>query len=190
MLFGIAFFCLLMWNERPAEKLIILLLGARDAPIPSEIHLQKEMFLLSRSYSTIQDTYQFSSFYLGAFSRTLLELSHDPFYYREAFTKDQNGYHLTEEGRIRYRALVHDLEHNEKFGHVLSSMKLIRSIYDKFTGDELLCLMYLTYPEFTDSSSEFDRVVRNKKTRDSLLKNMLAKNLITKERLEELSAKE
>jgi hypothetical protein len=76
--------------------------------------------------------------------------------------------------------------HDEKFIRLLHSFKLIRDIYDKLTKEELLFLIYVTYPEYVELSSIYDRLVKDKEKRMQLSESLLKKGLITADRYREL----
>ena len=64
-------------------------------------------------------------------------------------------------------------------------MKLVREMYDKLSRDELLFLIYITYPEFREKSKVSEKLLapREKKRLASAL---LKKGIITKKRYEEI----
>ena len=174
-------------NEQ-SEKLIILLLGARAFPIPSFAHLQKEMFMLSKTYPKVDEVFNFQKHLLGVYSQTLQALAEEPYYFAGAYTFDANGIRLTREGREVFEKMMRESKNNFVFQNVISSAKLIRTLYDKLSDDELLFLMYITYPEFTELSSVYEQLVRNKGSRVRILEDLRRKGTITQERYEELSA--
>ncbi|MEM3008184.1 MAG: hypothetical protein QXI71_04445 [Candidatus Bathyarchaeia archaeon] len=51
------------------DKFILLLLGEKDfEPVPGQIHLQKEMYLLQNVFPQLQDETDFESYLLGPYS--------------------------------------------------------------------------------------------------------------------------
>ena len=72
------------------------------------------------------------------------------------------------------------------FTQLMNSLRLIRSIYDKLSKDELLLLIYATYPTFIEYSNVHDNLVKNEQKRKLLASSLLQKGFITKDRYEEL----
>ena len=62
----------------------------------------------------------------------------------------------------------------------------MRDLYDKLTKDELMFLIYETYPKYTEFSQVSDKLTKNEFIRSKLLNNILSKGLITPERYDEL----
>jgi len=69
------------------------------------------------------------------------------------------------------------------FKKLHEAMKLIRKLYDKLSRDELLLLVYATYPEYKIKSNVYDRIYKKRK---ELAFSLLKKGLITRKRYEEL----
>ena len=95
-------------------------------------------------------------------------------------------YKRQEEGQKNFAELRNRHIHDEKFDQIINSFKLIRDIYDKLTKEELLFLIYITYPEYIEYSNVYDRLVRNEKKKLELSQSLLKKGLITEERYKEL----
>ncbi len=165
------------------ERYLILLLGAINRPIPSSLHLQKELFVLSQSWASIQKFLKFLKHYKGPYSPEIQDLIESPMHYPDAFQVESGKICLTENGRQIYKALVQHHGNNPKFRRFLQALKLVRTLYDRLSRDELLLLIYLTYPEYTEKSEEFDRVMRRRKM---LARSLLNKGLITEQRYKEI----
>jgi len=73
------------------ERYIILLLGTVNRPVPSREHLQKELFILSRTNPKIASFITFEKHYEGPYSLDIDELLRNPMYYPEAYQIDKNG---------------------------------------------------------------------------------------------------
>ena len=75
---------------------------------------------------------------------------------------------------------------NNSFQIFLSSLKLIRDLYDELENEELLFLIYETYPEYTEYSRISDELLKNKSKRVKITRSLLSKGIITEKRFEEL----
>ncbi len=169
------------------ENFIVLLLGAADGPIPTIWHLQKEMFLLSRSVPKLQELFNFEKHYEGPYCQALQEQAIDPFFLANAYGFDTAGrFVLTAEGKKTFKELMKQYESNDKLMRMVKTMQLIRSIYDRLSKDELLLLIYVTYPEYVDLSSAYDRLVGDQDRRRTLAASLLKKGVLTEDRYNEI----
>ncbi len=165
------------------ERYLILLLGVINRPIPSSLLLQKELFVLSQSRASIQKFLKFLKHYKGPYSLEIQDLIESPMHYPDAFQVERGKIYLTENGRQIYEDLVQYYGNNLKSRRFLQAIKLVRTLYDRLSRDELLLLIYLTYPEYTEKSEEFDRVMRRRKV---LARSLLKKGIITEQRYKEI----
>ncbi len=172
--------------DQEAETAIILLLGADSKPLPTIWHLQKEMFVLSEVYSRIQELFHFTRHYEGPYSQVLNDLIKDPMYFEDAYSYSQDGLQLTSYGKKIFRDLKTQNRDNKRFEQLLTSMKLTREVYDKLSKDELLFLIYATYPSYTELSNVYDKLMGDRSKRNQLARGLLHKNMITLGRYEEL----
>jgi hypothetical protein len=170
--------------DRIREDFIILLLGAKDKPIPTMWHIQKELFILSKVNPKIQQLFEFQPHYEGPYSDRLRNQLEEPLYYNNPYTYDSKiGYFLLSEGKKRYNELLKNYS-DIKLKQLLNGFKLIRTLYDKLSKDELLFLMYITYPnEFIELSNIYEKL---EKKRNELVHNIYKKGLFTEKKLNEL----
>jgi Mn-dependent DtxR family transcriptional regulator len=169
------------------EEYVVSLLGAEDKPVPTIWHLQKEFFILTKMNPKAQQLFNFVKHYEGPYSQVLQDSFKEPMYYEDAFTTQHNGeICLTNQGKKAFKDIKSKYTTDERFTHLLHSLKLIRDIYDKLTKEELLFLIYVTYPEYVEFSNIYDRLVKNQEKREQLSRNLLKKGLITLERYKEL----
>lgn len=169
------------------EEYVVSLLGVADKPLPTVWHLQKEFFILTKMNPKAQQLFNFVRHYEGPYSEILQESYREPMCYEDAFDTNKNGeITLTEQGKKTFNEIKSKHTNNPKFSHFLQSLKLIRDIYDKLSKEELLFLMYLTYPEFIEYSNIYERLVKNEQTRKRICVSLLKKGLITLDRYEEL----
>jgi len=130
-----------------------LLLGVLDKPIPSSLHLQKELFVLSQANPKIKKKICFEKHYYGPYSQDLAELVKDPMYYKEAFNLGNFGkIIITDEGKKIFLNIVESYKDKSRFSELLAMMRMTRELYDKLTKNELLFLIYITYEEFKEKS--------------------------------------
>ena len=178
-----------MDNNLPkiVEEFIVSLLGSNEKSCPTIWHLQKEFFIFTKMNPKANILFNFVRHYEGPYSEILQESFKEPMYYEDAFTTKRNGeIGLTVEGQKVFNELKSKHTDDEKFGRLINDFKLIREIYDKLTKEELLFLIYATYPEYIEYSNVYDRLVNNKKKKLQLSEKLLKKGLITQERYEEL----
>ena len=173
-----------MEEEEIIERYMILLLGIVNRPIPSITHFQKEMFIFTKVNPKFQEIFEFEKYHYGPYSQALAEITEEPLYYENAWYRNKEGkICLTSEGKKIFNKILEEKSNDKDFSETIASLKLIRNLYDKLSNEELLFLIYATYPEFTKFSSVSNKII-NKKPK--ILKNLLKKGLITKKRYEEL----
>ena len=170
-----------------SERYTTLLLGVKDNPIPSMWHLQKEMFIASRAAPKINEIFGFKKHYHGPYSQTLQEVTEDPLYLDNAYEIQRNGaVNITQSGKDYFDKIVDQYKGNERFVSLLQVLKLTRNVYDKLGWEELLFLIYVTYPDYADASNIYDKLVNNRETRDRLANSLFSNGLVTEERYNEL----
>ena len=170
-----------------SERYIVLLLGVKDKPIPSMWHLQKEMFIASRAVPKINEIFDFKKHYHGPYSQTLQEVTEDPLHLDNAYEIRLDGtVSITQSGKDYFNKIIDQYKDNEKFVRLLQALKLTRNVYDKLRRDELLFLIYMTYPDYADASNIYDKLVSNRKNRDRLSHSLFSRGLVTRERYNEL----
>ena len=154
------------------KRYIILLLAVEEKPAPSIFHLEKELFILSKANPNVAKILQFIPNSYDPYSDIIRNLVYDS----EYITMSNDRIYLSEAGKKKYKELVKEYENNPRFKQFLAMLKMIRRIYDRLPTDELLFLIYITYPEFREKSIYYGKFIRKKKLALSLLK----KRLITK----------
>lgn len=170
------------------EDLIILLLGSSPNPMPSRWHLQKEMFMLAKANPKLGPLIGFEPHYNGPYSYRLQEALFEPFHRAGAYRVDGAGrMRLTEEGKRIFDKKVADAGPQSKLADLLIVAEMIRMLYDKLSVDELLFLIYKTYPEETEHSNIRD-FFKDDSVRRRLADSLLKKDMITQGRRDELIA--
>jgi hypothetical protein len=169
------------------EEYVVTLLGVEDKPLPTIWHLQKELFILTKINPKTQEMFNFVKHYEGPYSEVLQESYREPICYEDSVDTNSKGeIILTDQGKKIFQEIKREHSDNPKFSHLLHTLKLIRVIYDKLSKEELLFLMYLTYPEFIEYSNIYDRLVKDEARRKRICNRLLNKGLITFNRYEEL----
>ena len=172
--------------EEVREKYIILLLGVDSKPLPSLWHLQKEFFVLVQTFPKFNKYFKFEKHYNGPYCVEIKDAVEDPFVYSDAYVYQHNEIILTIKGKKIFNELVTKYANKTDFIILKKSMMLIRELYDTLTRDELLFLIYQTYPEYADASNVYDRLVANESNRIRIAKSLLRKGAITEERYYEV----
>jgi hypothetical protein len=168
------------------EKYAILMLGVKEVPIPSEVHIQKELFILSNVKPDIQECFNYEKHYLGPYSRTLNDIIKAPLFVSDAFSIERSKISLKNSGQSEFNNIKRQYVNKQNFSELLLLMRLIRDLYDKLSSQELLFLVYETYPKYTENSDISDGLLKNANVRRKILCSLLEKGAITKSRYQEL----
>jgi len=169
------------------ERYVVLLLGSKEGPIPSLTHLQKELFLLSNFKESLKEDFNFEAHYYGPYSQILDDSVKYPFHLKETFSFDNKKIFLSKNGKAEYKHMLEENKSKKEFVEIISSLKLIRELYDQLSYDELLFMVYETYPEYTRLSSISDKLTKDQVIRKKLIESIFSKGIITEERYEELN---
>jgi len=168
------------------ERYIILLLGAADEPIPTAIHVQKELFALAKANPRMGDFIRFEKHNFGPYSTEVSDSSKHPVFHPDAYRMDRSsGLQLTAEGKRIYQSLIKENSSKPRFNELLAMMRMVRRLYDGLTVDELLLLIYVTYGEYTERSRVSDSLLAPANRR-RLAASLLRKGAITEDRYAEL----
>jgi len=177
---------------------IILLLVATSAERISTLHLQKEIFLIQNFDPDIKESFfDFIKHYKGPFSRRVHETIRNPLFlvdswkYIEPENDDRltGGYVvITNKGKEEYNGLIYaikeaDEDQKKDLYHLLTGIKIVTELYNKLSPQELLLLIYETYPDYTEKSNVY--YVLNKK-RVNIALQLYEKGLIDKSKCNSL----
>ncbi len=166
---------------KPEQQLILLLLGVINKPIPSKLHIHKELFVLSRVYPRLNELLEYEAYRKGPFSRVIQDALEELI--ERGFVISKHGeYQLTREGLKAYREIFNSIKRRD----LIETLKNIRDIYDKLDRDELLLIIYLTYPEYTIESEEVLYILTKA---PKIIKRLYEKGVITSKRSKELYEK-
>ncbi|MCL4376241.1 hypothetical protein M1558_01990 [Candidatus Parvarchaeota archaeon] len=175
-------------DQKIKEIYVLLLIGCVNRSIKTHIHLQKELFLFSKILNPeLASVFSFNEHNFGPYDSEVEEIIETPFYYEGAFKEEGNSrITLTSQGQKYYKELIDKNKDNEKFQYLLSSLKLLREIYDSLSTDEFLFLVYTSYPNFEKNSEIYNNLIKNAKIRKQILESLLNKGIISKEKYMEL----
>lgn len=178
-------------RSRALEHLILLLLGARDQKI-SILHLEKEAFFIWNFHPDIKKFMSFISHYRGPYSEEIQQAIRNPFHLINCWTYIPPARHdtmsggyveLTPQGRLEYQRIYAASSVNPQMESILAAMKMVRELYDKLSLEELLLLIYDTYPEYQKKSDVFETIRKAKK---KLADDLVRKGFISEARHKEL----
>ncbi len=180
-------------KQRALEFLILLLLGASDKKV-SLLHFEKEVFLLWNFHPDIKDFVTFISHYRGPYSKEIEEIIKNPFYLVDCWrylppprsdTISGGFVELTTGGRERYKTVYAESQKNPKMVTLLAAFKMVREMYDKLSLEELLLLIYDSYPEYRKKSNVYETI---HKSRQIIADKLKKKGFIDEERYQTLIA--
>ncbi len=180
-------------KQRALEFLVLLLLGASDNKI-SLLHFEKDVFLLWNFHPDIKEFVSFISHYRGPYSKEIEEIIKNPFYLVDCWKyippKRQDlisgGFvELTPQGRKKYKIVYSDSLKNQKMVPLLAAFKMVREMYDKLTLEELLLLIYDSYPEYRKKSNVYETIHNS---RQIIAEKLKKEGFIDEERYQTLIA--
>ena len=169
-------------NLDELQSLMILLAYAdNDVPIKGKLKLQKMMYLLSDRIDSIREQSDYGPDLLGPYSEIIAEESQ---YLQDigVFTANENSISLTDEGRE-----IAEILQKKEPKQVLNYLDDYKQFLNDLSNKELLCYVYSAYPEMTEESVEYNRLLPIME--DTLL-NLVKKQKISLERASELLDKD
>ena len=179
-------------RQKGIENLIVLILGASDRKQLSMLHLEKESFLLWNFHPGIKAFIDFIKHYHGPYSVEIKETVEKPMYCIECWhyirpgkgDRLTGGYvQLTQKGIREHNRLVRKLMKDPDLRQLFSAIKIVRRLYDELSPEELLLLIYSTYPEYIKMSDVYKEIASK---RESLSYGLMKRGLIDQKRLESL----
>lgn len=176
--------------EQKIRELIILFILANSKERISILHLQKEVFLLWNFDKELKNSINFIKHLKGPFSRDIEETVNYPMVLTHCWKtfkpkrndKLSGGFiKITSKGLNRYEKIEKEIKESnfEELLHLLSAAQIVTQIYNKLTLEELLLLIYDTYPAFTKKSSVYNEIYNKK---DIIIERLLRKDIIDKEK--------
>lgn len=168
------------------EYATILLVGVAPRGVPSLLHLEKEIFMVTRAIKVLRDAIPFKQSELGPYSKSVRHTIHSGYLHQERVT---GRISITLQGMKEYESEIDDLKERfspDEFDNVMLVFKSTRDFLDKLTDDELLLLIYSSYPDYVIKSAKYEQIEED---REKISEGLLGKGLITKDRYEELTGK-
>ena len=165
------------------EQYILMFLGVCADPIPSELHFQKELFIFRNYNKDASELLGFVKRFDGPYSKEVSRALDSPVHLLGAWKRSDNGIALSPEGGKAFKELVSLFNGVERFSMLLESIKMIRRMYDRLSRDELLLLVFLTYPDYMEESSYSADIYARK---DTLASSLHSRGLITDGRYNEI----
>lgn len=165
-------------EEEIRSKFIAILLSGAERPIKRKINFQKELFLFSKSFPKIFQFFDFIPHYYGPYSQNAEDIIEN---YNDYFVSDSKGIYLTNEGKKLAEESLEDFSEDNR-EKIITSVNLVRSLFDSLSTDELMFLVYKTYG-FTEKSEVIDKLLAKK---EYLAGQLLKKGVITERRYKEL----
>ncbi|MDI3475369.1 MAG: hypothetical protein PWQ79_1917 [Thermococcaceae archaeon] len=182
-------------KELLIEQYLILLIGVVDTPVPTNLHLQKEFFILRNVAPDLSKIINFEKHMYGPYSPDLNEALKNPIYYPEAFEFYVQDLplvkrmiveiSLTPKGKAAFRELLKEYSHAEPFREFITIAKAIRLMYDPLNVEELLLLIYSTFKDWTEYSSIYKSLMAPTRRR-RLAYELYKKGIISKSKYQEL----
>ena len=134
-----------------AQKITLLLLAAqREEPIPGNLWLQKELFLIADELPPLEEYLEYEAHLQGPYSETANTVIEN-LQYLGLVKKNRNGWALTEEGEVQTNKIQ-----NGSSSKLTSIIQETKSTLNDLSKDELLVYIYYQYPEMTEESMEKD----------------------------------
>jgi len=156
----------------PRDWILLILYAAPKHVLPSEVHLQKAVFIASQYFDELRDVLEFKPYRMGAWSDELkdslevLEASED------VVKNDVGALKLTEKAVLQVKSLWESLPEEKR--RILDN---IASFICALSVDELLIYTYVVYG-YEEKSDVFEKLL---KKRFSLAISMLEKGVISVE---------
>jgi len=160
------------------ENLVLLVLGEAMDKEMSMLHLEKEIFLLWNFHPKIKAFVDYVPYKRGPYSEAISYVIHSPYFRTNQWTytppkksdKYSSGYiRLTENGKREYKELYDRMIKNETMQSVIAGISIVRALYDRYTPEELIYLVYRGYENYT-TESEVKREIFARE--DYLLRNI------------------
>jgi hypothetical protein len=166
------------------QNIATMLLGVElKRPVPSLLHLEEEVFMLTRVFKLLGEEIKFEPSERGPRAPTLQEIIKNLRFYSR-FSADTDGIRLSRYGEKVYDELSDVLKSNPDFHDIITMFKLTRKLFDDVTEQQLLLLIYDLYSEYVTKSTEYENIISERK---KLSRELLKNKKITKERCEELA---
>ncbi|MPL77885.1 hypothetical protein SDC9_23745 [bioreactor metagenome] len=179
-------------KRKAQEWLILLVLGAAPEREISMLHLEKEVFLLWKFHPSIPQFITFVAYQRGPYSSEIRDAITAPYYlteeweYRPPTKKDDltGGFvFLTLDGIKKYKDYYAKMLKKEDMRSLLAGIRIVRTTYDELSPEELLLLIYDTYPDFR-TKSEVAKEIYDQ--RDKIVEKLYKRGIVSESKAEYL----
>lgn len=137
------------------QGFILALMGLGEEPeVRGDLHLQKEMYLLSRQLGALSDACDFQPYLKGPYSEDVDAALSDLKMMGVIEEGSGDRLQLTDEGRDLFEKIREEIP-PEVQERILES----KDLFDDMSDDELLVFIYGVYPEMATESVIRDRVM-------------------------------
>ncbi len=145
-------------REDTIKKYLLLLLSANDnMPIRGKTTVMKELFLISKNIPELEEEADFEPYYYGPESDEILNALEE-LEVVGLMNEADKKYMLTDLGKEIADIIKKDIANNE-----LEMIEDMKRLSNDLTVDEILALVYYTYPEVAMESVVKDRIENKRK---------------------------
>ena len=176
---------MMAYHFNNAEDIVILLLGVAKRPLAGELHLQKELFMLSRGNSEIKKLLGFEKRKMGPHSPLIDAILRQGPEEGRWFSFRDGEISLSRSGRAYLRDLEKENKTKKEYSELKDVLFLAREIHDNLSPEELAFLICASYPKYVRKSKEAERMFEDG-FRKKMARRLLSKNAVTDERAREL----
>lgn|SRR3989338_5469362 len=141
------------------QKHIVLLLASNNKePIKGNTYFQKELFLIAKNIKQIGEEASFVSDFYGPFSENAKEQM-DELKLDEVVSRlGNNRMSLSKMGNEVAEKII-----KKTPNAILEMISEFKSLLNDLTEDELLTLIYFSFPDYTDESLVLNKIKKNRK---------------------------
>ena len=136
-------------------RILILMLGSYKNKIENKMRLHKIIFLLSKKYPELEKFADFEAYYYGPYGEgveSALDSLVSNGLLEEINERGRKSYIVTSRGREVANKLV------KEFPELYNEIVELYDIIDNLTDDELLALVYFSYPEYAKESKIYEKI--------------------------------
>lgn len=161
------------------EKVFLILLEADGGEaIPSNLWLQKEIFMIAKNLKKLEDYLNFQPYNKGPYSETVENIL-DNLQFKGYVKKENSKIKITHRGKELVKKIYEIADED-----LLDLIEDIKRFMNDLTKNELLLYIHETYPEMTAQSVLKEDIEED---RVKLAKNMYRKEKISLEKASELA---
>jgi len=165
-------------EERLQKELIAMHLFISGGLGRSKIKFQKELFLFTQSLPKTGPLFDFVPYKFGPYSeRAAAILENNP----DIFSYIKSNIRLTSQGKEYGKETLSNVNEVER-EQMIRTSKIIHSICNSLTDEELMFLIYFTYG-YEENSDVFEGMYQK---REEIAEKLLSKNVITHQKYNEI----